>query len=501
MKYEKKIILPIQENPSIITCIHYAYPCAIIESKELAIFDIKDFEQNIWNLQTDDTEIKIDGNRITVLKKELGENTNSVLWRKCNEKDEIIVKIEYVKLMDISRYIDIFLFGDNMSEEIAKEDKSCGVRWNPYGYFIEKHMYCYDTKHYTYVKICKENICINCYASNDGVTWKFLDKKEVKDSNKLVNIGIHVYSGIDQYDKWKKMNFIQLLYNEDNPYKGIWLDYYMFPRKNVDNSYMYFPNFLDTHYDTTYEAIDCFETLDEYIKWNISHYYYVELCLDEFYVQERSTYQKTHYPHYNLFFGFDDQLRVFYIMGYGCNSTPVISQLSYDTFNDNLIMSEKIIRYRYHGSEIKTLDFNIKRIKVGLYEFIHDIDSSEKMCNMLTGENVRYGISILKELATTKKGREHLLQDRRISFCLKEHCIMMGERLEYLYENEYLKDEHYLQLKQIYTQMHKLSTILLNLVIKNSFKPNKECKIYDTLLKLYENELLFCKALLEYIIE
>lgn len=501
MKYEMKKVLPIQEKPSIITCIHYAYPCAIIESKELAIFEIKDFEQTMWNQQTGDTEIKIDGNRITILKKGLGEDTNSVLWRKCREKDEIIMKIEYVKLMDIARYIDIFLFGDDLAEEIVKEDKTCGVRWNPYGYFMKKHMYSFDTKHYVFVKVCKEDIHISCYASDDGLKWEFLDRKEMKDSSKLMNFGLHIYNGKDQYDKWKKMNFIQLLYNEDNPFKGIWLDYYVFPRKNVDNSYMYFPNFLDTYYDTTYEAIDCFKTLDEYIKWNITHYYYVELCLDEFYVEERGTYQKIHYPHYNLFYGFDDQLRVYYIMGYGCSNTPVIGQISYDTFNNKLILSEKIIRYRYHGSEIKTLEFNIKSIKLGLYEFIHDIKSDEKMCNMLTGEKVSYGISILKELATTEKGRKHLLQDRRISFCLKEHCVMMGERLEYLYENEFLMIEHYLQLKQIYTQMYRSATILLNLVIKNSFKPNKECEIYDTLLELYENEKVFCKNLLKYIID
>lgn len=326
-------------------------------------------------------------------------------------------------------------------------------------------------------------------------------EKKLKNCDKQMNIGIHVYSGIDQYDVWKKMNFIQLLYNETSPYKGIWLDYYLFPRKNVDNSYMSFPNFLDTYYDTTYEALDCFETIHEYIKWNIEHFYYVELCLDEFYVMERSMYQKKHYPHYNLFYGFDDHLRVYYIMGYGCNSKPVVSQISYDIFEQNLIVSEKIIKYRYRGNEINRLEFNIQSIKTGLYEFINDINSAEKMCNMLTSENVSYGISVLNKIATTEFGRERLLDDYRVSFCIKEHCIMMGERLEYLYNNGYLRKEFYLQLKQMYDQMYKAAGVLLSLVMKNTYKPMYKESIYNKLLELYGNEKIFCTNLLNYISE
>lgn len=499
MNCKTKKILPIQKDPTIITCIHYAYPCAIIESKELAILDVVNYEQDMWNQQLGDTEIHTEGNKITVLKKESGEDTNTVLWRECRKIDEIVMKIEYVKLMDSARYIDIFLFGDDLNKEIAKEDKAYGVRWNPYGYFIEKNMYCFDTKHYFYVKVYKEDAYLFCYASNDGIEWELLDRKEMKDTSMQMNIGIHIYCGIDQYEIWKKMNFIQLIYNEVNPYKGIWLDYYMFPRKNVDNSYMYFPNFLETYYDTTYEVLDCFKTIHEYIKWNIEHFYYVELCLDEFYVTERSNYQKKHYTHYNLFYGFDDRLKVYYIMGYGRKSTPVVSQISYDAFKQNLIMSEKVVRYRYHGNEVRTLEFNLQSIKTGLYEFVHDINSSEKLCNILTEEEVSYGVSILKKLATTEVGREHLLRDKRVSFCLKEHCRMMGERLEYLYKNKYLSKKYYLQLKQIYNQMHNLASILLNLVLKNKYKPIEKERIYNTLLSLYEVEILFCNNLLNYI--
>lgn len=497
-------VLPIQEKPSIITCIHYGYPCAVIESKELAIFYVRDFEQNTWNKQTRDTDVQIENERITVMKKETGEDTNTVLWRQFRELDEIILHIEYVKLMDMSRFIDVFLFEEgDLNDELKKEDKSCGVRWNPYGLFIQKNMFQFDTKRYVFVKVCKKQNYMLYFASINGVEWEMFYKEEIRQINKSqnMNIGIHIYSGVDKYDIWKKMNFIQLIYNESDPYKGIWLDYFMFPRKNFDNSYMYFSNFLDTQYEDLYEAIDCFESLQEYIKWNIKHYYYVVLCLDEFYVSERRAYQEKNYPHYNMFYGFDDKLEVFYIMGYGINSTPVVSKIQYKLFEQKLVVGTGIVKYRYRGSEVTGLKFNIKSIITGLNEFLYNIDSSEKFCNLLTGENIGFGISSLKRLATTESGKEHLINDKRVSFCIKEHCKLMGERLDYLHKKKYIKKEEYQVEQKLYSQMNKKSSILLNLVLKNKYKLINNDMIFSVLLDLYETEKLFCKNLIQYITE
>ena len=41
-----KFILPINEHPSLSTCIHHAYPIAIIEAKELARVRVEKFNKN-----------------------------------------------------------------------------------------------------------------------------------------------------------------------------------------------------------------------------------------------------------------------------------------------------------------------------------------------------------------------------------------------------------------------------------------------------------------------
>ena len=492
-------ILPINEKPSITTCIHYAYPCAIIESKMLADISVSQFAKSEWNILTRDTSVSVEADHIIVYENEKGDDTNTVIWRHCKPCDECIVNMEYVKPKDIGRYIDVFLFDDNMENEIRLKDKTCGIRWNPYGYFVVEEMYNFDTKIYTFLKICVNNKQIKGYASKDGIKWEFIIQKAIPGNFKADNlhIGIHMFLGIDFFTLWKNMNFIQLIYNHENEWKGIDLDYYFFPRKNVDNSYMYFPNFLDTYYDILYDVLDCFPTIHEYIRWNIQHMFYPEICLDEFYVPGRSSYDETHYKHYSLFYGFDDERKKYFIMGYGKNSKPVISELPYDALSNDIIRSEKIVRYKFCSNDVTNLRFNINAVKLGLYEYINSIDSSEKSANLLTEEPLVYGVSILKILANDKRARFKIRDDQRISFCILEHSKLMKERIRFLYEKKYLQEIGYVKLKARCDEIIRIASMIMALVLKNAISSINTDRLDKYLLLLHDLEKDFCQNLLD----
>lgn len=491
-------ILPINENPSITTYVHYAYPCAIIESRELTYVRVNGLSSREWKILSYDTSVQMLDDRICVTEQGSGDNENAVIWRECDDPEALIICMDYVKPKDFSRYVDIFLFDEDLQQEVKAEDKSCGIRWNPYGFFIGKEMYGFDTKVYIFVKFCVEEDRIYGYASKDGCEWDYIDSKEIPACyrGKKKNIGIHMYFGKNCYPIWKKMNFIQLLYNESDPYKGVWLDYYFFPRKNMDNSYGVFSNFLDVHYDSLYDALDCFKSIHEYIRWNIRHMYYVNICLDEFYVPERAAYQREHYDHYNLFYGFDDEKRVYHIMGYGKKGTLVVSELPYEVLDGETKIWTALVRYKYSTNEVTLLKFNLRAVTDGLYEFLNDVDSSGKVSNLLAGEKVSYGISILKALIETEEGRANIRQDQRIAFCLSEHCKLMKERLDYLYENAFVKAVEYESLAPLCDEMVHTASILLVQVLKNMLKPVQEEIIDNNLRKLYELERRFCENLL-----
>ena len=170
----KKKILPINDKPSIITCIHHSYPCAIIESLDLGDILIDKYEEYEWNNIERECVSQIVENKIRIYQK--GEKiAQEILWRKSFEVDEQIIKINYIKPRNISRYVDVFVTDDDIGKEVNLVDKTCGIRWNQYGLFIGKKMYYFDTSVYMYVKLCREKYKISVYTSKDGIIWKFVD--------------------------------------------------------------------------------------------------------------------------------------------------------------------------------------------------------------------------------------------------------------------------------------------------------------------------------------
>lgn len=488
--------LPINDKPSIYTCIHHAYPVAIIESKELAFINIVDYSETKWNTITNGTSIRCSKDDIVIYDNLEDMESDTIFWGECEGIRELIVKIDYIKQIDTSYFIDFFAFGTDLESEILAEDKSRGFRWNPFGIFIGKKMYYYDTKVYVYIKIQCINSGIVGFTSKDGKEWRIIGEI-ICDESKRSRLGIHYHAGKNRFSIWKKMNLIQLTYNEDDPYKGIYLDYFCFPRKNIDNSYFWFGNFIDTYYDVIYDVLDCFDSIHTYIRWNICHQFYVNICLDEFYVPERSVYGKEHYKHYNLFYGFNDEEKVYYVMGYGVKSIPVVSMVPYDVLTEENILSENLIRYKFSTSTVNPLQFNLQVVKNGIYELLNDIDSSEKYAGLCTNENLVYGLSILKKFVITEKGKKNIRNDKRIAFGLCEHARLMKERIEFLIENDYLRTERAEELIYKADKAVQITKNLLGLILKNSMK-TIETKIIDhTVMDLYDTNKSLYQMILE----
>lgn len=63
-------ILPLNIKPSIRTCIHHAYPCAIIESKELAYVRVNDYDSREWQELLQDTTIQREKDEIKIVGKD-----------------------------------------------------------------------------------------------------------------------------------------------------------------------------------------------------------------------------------------------------------------------------------------------------------------------------------------------------------------------------------------------------------------------------------------------
>ena len=95
------------------------------------------------------------------------------------------------------------------------------------------------------------------------------------------------------------------------------------------------------------------------------------------------------------------------------------------------------------------------------------------------------GIGIYRELCT-QKGINLLIADRRISYLLYEHKVIMEKRIEYMWEEKLINEELYKKLKLLSQTARTTAFNLVHLMQKYRFRPDKR---EDGLIKHMISEL------------
>jgi hypothetical protein len=482
--------LPIHDKPAVNTYIQHAYTNAIIECKELLRLGINNIAESSWYQHSKDTEFIIADNILIIREINYGWNTISAIWRECKPKDEIIITIEYIKNTNTSSFIELMLTQCNDKECIVQDNKLCSILWNRYGVFCNDKQVESDAMSYVFLRLVRDGDSVLSYSSNNGFDWTFVNQISLCNTDNDLQFAILADLGPNQYYDWKYMNYMQLFYNENDIYGEIWLDYYMFPRKNSDYGYQYNCHFIDTCYDRADAVFNAFGTMKKYIQWNIDQFYYVNLCLDEYCISNRKAYQKYHYVHYNLIYGYNIDSEVYYILGVNEFGKIECSEIAFDLCEDERIIAMDIVRFRYNVN-VKPLCFNVHSFRQNLYEYINSIDSSLKNSNLLSQRPGIYGLSIFQTLRFTKKGQELITKDKRISYILYEHCNIMKDRLQYLFHKKYIPDNDKEELEQLCKEMVDTSEVLKNIVLKNKISSKNQEEILNQVDKLYQCESSF----------
>lgn len=95
-------ILPINKNPGITSYIHYSYTNAIIDDDRIATVYIENMINHQWVIPNSDISYEIDKEQ-SILKlrdKKNRMSTSFYIKRKCDREDELIVKLDDVKILD-----------------------------------------------------------------------------------------------------------------------------------------------------------------------------------------------------------------------------------------------------------------------------------------------------------------------------------------------------------------------------------------------------------------
>lgn len=484
-KIENKTkILPINKSPTINTYADLAYINAILESDEVLRIKVEKLADYIW-IKEGSAKIAATHECIFVRTKLDDKDIEGKILRECLNEDQITINIEYFRRMSNTAYLSLVY----QSED--NENVGCGLALTNYGFYFHDELFEY-TKRYHWFRIEKSKSLIKYYASIDGKRWEYLFLDTLKEKNILNGrIGIKYSLGNRQLNAWNSMNYLQLCFDVNDHYGKRWIDYFTYPRKNYENLYGTYSHFFDVEYCKYDEICEVYNSLSRFVEYSIDRGYYILIRLDEFYVKNRFDYNKKHYEHDNLIYGYDNN--GFYILGY--NQKVVASMLSRYEFEKAGCTYKNIIRYRLAINE-NEFKFDLGEFLILLKEFIEGKDSSKRYCNLITSTKKIYGLDVLANFFLDENAFQLFVTDRRIAYLLNEHCNIMAFRLRYMIEQGYIKRNEDIEKLEIKVKdMSRRAKNTLFLILKYNVTQKGVGVIRDSIKALYNDEKNFYTTL------
>lgn len=161
---------------------------------------------------------------------------------------------------------------------------------------------------------------------------------------------------------------------------------------------------------------------------------YVEALLDEFYVPNRIAWQKMHYLHQNLIYGYDRDTAVFYTQGFDAQWAFVTMRLGFDEVRQSFVQGSGLALFGWHGSTDfgRHIRFSPALIRTSLADYL------ARRTSFLSyqPDNVRYGqdcYAVALDLISQQQGEQI---DIRPWCVFHEHKQKLVQLARYLQEQQ-----------------------------------------------------------------
>lgn len=224
-------------------------------------------------------------------------------------------------------------------------------------------------------------------------------------------------------------------------------------------------------------SFDLFEQpLIAQIKKFIDNEKYVCLNVDEYYIECAKYYDKEHYNHEIMIYGYDDTDKVVYCACYGADRHYKLRKVKYDSL-DRAFSSEELNRflpiviYSYHEENEWTRPHYAIDPQFIKYQLIRYIEGTNYLfdrrhVNPLKCSNLnRYGIDIYDDVINyiMSVEKNHKIIDLRQFYFLYENKIVMQKRFQYMFEEAILSTDEFANR---YYEIVKMCRKMLNYTLK-----------------------------------
>jgi len=226
------------------------------------------------------------------------------------------------------------------------------------------------------------------------------------------------------------------------------------------------------------------ENLTDFIELMIDKKYYLHLVLNNYFLSCSEFYNKKHFMHVTLVYGYDRENQTVMIADFYSHGKYTYSSVSYQEINDS---------YKYyfsdaikHQPEIAQLgdiitkinivednidyEINIDQIKKQVEHYINSSNSYEFLLDDTNHDHIKkiYGLSYYDVLKIfSEEGRRNF--GRRWAYTLLDHKSAWLIRLKSLYTERFIDAQTYSKLDSDFQELHNSTNILLNSILKYNY--------------------------------
>ena len=256
-----------------------------------------------------------------------------------------------------------------------------------------------------------------------------------------------ILQATENYKEWLKqyMMHIAVIYNKS------YTNFYYFDEKFEDSMYIN---------GKLYRELP--NNIVKYIKEQIRGGLYVNIHLDDYYLSEKDRYEKSHFVHENLIYGFDDNKKSFMAFGFAKRQKTTCFYITYDelkkSYKNGRIFYRHGAKYLeqpgyypfslYCAKQREKMEFTIELFLEKLNEFLHP-----KKTEQVEGDIHIYGSNIYEKICRelTDSTDELKTVDLRTFHLLYEQKIVIRDRISFIMHKYHLNE--LLKVKEDYEQI------------------------------------------------
>lgn len=487
-------------KPFIRTLAQYAFVDTIINNvntnhETVCSLEIQDINPKDWTYMIENGNIDIKDNTIAVTRRSYGTKPLGGWYKYIEDENEIVFNVKYMQYVNRWDRIIVFLnahqnfsLNENLNWNFKLSIHCCGnlrIDVDEKIVFYRHNKANKDIESWYKIKICNSDIEI--YVSSDGMKWELLHICEsvwnIGDDKLIGGFYIHLFD--NQYFKWLCNNFIQIRYRRGEEdkigYPGLmnrdWKNYAIHPL---------------VRFGYEKREIVLKYGIWEYIKNSIDSNRYLEIWLNEYYIEGLVAYKKSTHFHESLIYGYDEDNRSIQMLSVYNGKLKALNvslEALTSAWSEPLECCAIINSLEYSPDE-NGYKLDVVHICKELQNYLQGRNSTEEYMYIAQKEEGVFGLKVYDDILNTDIGRQEFLSDVRIPYLLKEHKECMKLRIDYLYDYEILSSIEYFKIDSIMQSILQMSKVVLNLVLKNMILEKKQTqdKIWDIIKNIKEQE-------------